>query len=172
MMNFGMGWMYDQWEKIAKEIAIGVLILFVVSNVVSYLRKPDLSSDVLPAIEVKLLDGSFFNTPRGKPLVIHFWGTWCPVCKVEASNIQALSEKYDVLTIAVNSGNDDAIKAYMGERQLSFRVFNDKEGKWAKQFDIEVFPTTFIYDAKGDLRFSEVGYTTTAGLLARMAIVE
>ena len=159
-------------KKIAKEIAIGVLILFVVSNVVSYLRKPDLSSDVLPAIEVKLLDGSFFNAPREKPLVIHFWGTWCPVCKVEASNIQALSEKYDVLTIAVNSGNDDAIKAYMGERQLSFRVFNDKEGKWAKQFDIEVFPTTFIYDAKGDLRFSEVGYTTTAGLLARMAIVE
>lgn len=162
----------DRWKKIAKEIAIGVLILFVVSNVISYLRKPDLSSDMLPVIEVKLLDGSSFNAPREKPLVIHFWGTWCPVCKVEASNIQALSEKYDVLTIAVNSGSDDVIKAYMRERQLNFRVFNDREGKWAKQFDIEVFPTTFIYDAKGDLRFSEVGYTTTAGLLARMAIVE
>ncbi len=163
---------YDRWKKIAKEVVIGVLILFVASNVISYLRKPDLSSDMLPVIEVKLLDGSSFTAPKGKPLVIHFWGTWCPVCKVESSNIQALSEKYDVLTIAVNSGSDDAIKAYMRERQLDFRVFNDREGKWAKQFDIEVFPTTFIYDAKGSLRFSEVGYTTTAGLLARMAIVE
>ena len=159
-------------KKIAKEITIGVLILFVASNVISYLRKPDLSSDMLPVIEVKLLDGSSYTVPKEKPLIIHFWGTWCPVCKVEASNIQTLSEKYDVLTIAVNSGDNKKIKAYMTEHELNFKVLNDREGKWAQQFDVEVFPTTFIYDTKGNLRFSEVGYTTTAGLLARMAIVE
>ncbi len=30
----------------------------------------------------------------------------------------------------------------------------------------------YIYDAKGELRFTEVGYTTTAGLFARLEWVE
>ncbi len=159
-------------RKITKEIVVGLLILFVVSQVLNYLRKPELPSEKLPSIQGALLDGSHLELPKGKALIIHFWGTWCPICKVESPNIQSVSEKYEVLTIVVNSGSDENIKAYMRERQLNFKVLNDREGKWAKQFDVEVFPTTFIYDTKGERRFTEVGYTTTAGLLARMAIVE
>jgi thioredoxin-related protein len=55
---------------------------------------------------------------------------------------------------------------------LDFNVLNDRGGVWSKKFKIEVFPTTFIYDAKGTLRFTEVGYMTTAGLLARLEWIE
>ena len=163
---------YSRWKKIARELLIGAVILLLVSNLVSYLRKPELSSDKLPAIETKLLDGASFVPPKDKPLIIHFWGSWCPVCKLEAPNIQRVSEKYEVLTIAVNSGSDEEILSYMKKYQLNFKVLNDRDGKWAKKFKVEVFPTTFIYDSRGDLKFSEVGYTTTAGLLARMAMAE
>jgi thiol-disulfide isomerase/thioredoxin len=124
---------------------------------------------MLPKIEVKLLDGSSYSIKEGKPLVIHFWATWCPTCKLEVSNIQAVSEHYDVLTIAVNSGD---IKKYMGNSTLTCRVVNDLEGKLAKQFHVEAFPTTFIYNGKGKLKFTEVGYTTTAGLLARLKMID
>ena len=60
----------------------------------------------------------------------------------------------------------------MQEKGLSFKVLNDKDGEWGRVFKIEVFPTTFIYDAKGELRFTEVGYTSTAGLLARLEWIE
>ena len=60
----------------------------------------------------------------------------------------------------------------MQEHALNFKVLNDADGAWAKKFKIEVYPTTFIYDAKGKLRFTEVGYTTTVGLLARLEWVE
>jgi thioredoxin-related protein len=56
----------------------------------------------------------------------------------------------------------------MHEKGLSFRVLNDSEGMWAKQFNVEAYPTTFIYDASGELKFTEVGYTSTVGLLARI----
>ena len=158
-------------KKLLKEIAIGLLILFLVSNIVSYLRKPELSSDKLPGIEAKLLDGRHFQVPNGKPLIIHFWATWCPTCKLEAANIQHVSQKYELLSIAVNSGSDEKVKAYMVDHQLDFRVLNDTQGTWAKAFKVEVFPSTFIYDADGKLRFTEVGYTTTAGLLARMGLL-
>jgi thiol-disulfide isomerase/thioredoxin len=164
----------SRWNmrKIAKEIAVGLIILVVVSQVVNYLRKPELVSDKLPAIEATLIDGTKFVTPKDRILVIYFWGSWCPVCKLEASNIQALSQKYDVLTIAVNSGSDKEIAAYMSKKGLDYQVINDRSGKYAKEFDVEVFPTTFIYDAKGDLRFSEIGYVTTVGLMARMAMLK
>jgi len=161
-------------KKIVKEIVIALLMIFVVSNVMSYLRKPTLESNVLPQIEVKLLDGSAFSSKaiEGKPIIIHFWATWCPTCKLEAGNIQSVSEKYTVLTIAVQSGDDGKIDSYMKKNGLNFKVLNDVDGLWAKKFKVEAFPTTFIYDSKGELRFTEVGYTTTSGILARLKLIE
>ncbi len=155
-----------------KEISIALVLLFILSNIISYIRQPELGSTQLPQIEVQLVDGSTFQVEKGKPLVIHFWATSCPACKLEAPNIETVSKEYDVLSIAVNSGSDEQVKAYMQEHGLSFKVLNDVDGTWATEFNIEVYPTTFIYDAKGELRFTEVGYTTTAGLFARLEWIE
>ena len=159
-------------KSIVKEIIIAALILFVVTNVLSYIRKPTLESSALPDIKAVLLDGRKYEVKKGKPLVVHFWATWCPTCKLEAPNIESISKEYEVLTIAVGSGKDIKVSTYMKERGLSFQVINDKEGEWAKQFKVEAYPTTFIYDSKGELRFTEVGYTTTAGLFARLKMSE
>ena len=158
-------------RRIAKELIIGLLILFVVSQAVNYIRKPKISYESIPVITARMLDGSLFEVKRGEPLIIHFWGSWCPICKMEASNIEHVSEKYNVLSIAVKSGDNKDIEGYMKEHQLHFKVLNDKNGEWAKRFNVEVFPTTFIYDGDGNLRFTEVGYTTTAGLLARLGML-
>ena len=164
----------NKWniKSILIEIVKILVLLFILANIMSYLRQPELDSTQLPKIEAQLLDGSQFTVEEGKPLVLNFWGTWCPVCKVEAPNIESVSKQYNVLTIAVNSGSDEKVKAYMKEHALTFNVLNDVKGTWAKQFKVEAYPTTFIYDAKGELRFTEVGYTTTAGLLGRLKLVE
>jgi thiol-disulfide isomerase/thioredoxin len=163
-----------QWKikSTIKEITIILVLLFIVSNIISYIRAPDLGSNQLPQIEAKLIDGSTFSVQKGKPLIIHFWAISCPACKLEAPNIETVSKKYDVLTIAVNSGSDENVQAYMKEHGLHFKVLNDVNGAWTTEFNIKVYPTTFIYDAKGKLRFTEVGYTTTAGLLARLEWIE
>ncbi len=161
-------------KKILKEAGITILIILIAANVMSFLRKPSLESDRLPALQSRLIDGSMLSPEEisDKPLMIYFWGTWCPVCKLEAPNIQAISEKYTVIGIAVDSGDDEQIKHYMNEKKLNFKVINDHEGKWREKFKVEVFPMVFVYDGQGKLRFAEVGYTTTAGLLARMMAAE
>ena len=159
-------------KGVLKELFVGAILLFIFSNIISYIRKPDLDANSVLPMHVTLLDGSTYVQQEGKPLVLHFWATWCPTCKLEASNIQHVSRDYEVLTIVVNSGNDESIKAYMKEQKLSFKVLNDMEGRWAKRFNVEAYPITFIYDAKGGLTFTEVGYTTTAGLLARLKMIE
>jgi len=174
-----MGWilvkeMGKRWnlKKILKELLTTVVMLLIISNVMSYIRKPTLDSNLLPTQTFQLIDGTSYSAQKGKPLIVHFWATWCPTCKLEASNIERLSKKYEVLSIAVNSGDDVKVQHYMDEKSLDFKVCNDKNALLAKQFHVKAYPTTFIYDANATLQFTEVGYTSTAGLLARMKLLE
>ena len=164
--------MKNKIKKYIKEIIIFVFILAVAMNVLSYYRGLDLNKDELNIQTFKLLDNNEYNISTTKPLIIHFWATWCPTCKLEASNIEKLSKDYEVITIAVQSGTNEEIQKYIKENDLSFRVVNDKEGFYSSKFNIKAFPTTLIYNKEQNLKFSEVGYTTTAGLYARITLVE
>ncbi len=160
-------------KKVIKEIIIFTFIIFIMSNVISFLRKPDLQTDSLPYFQGNLITKKEFNLEkyRGKPLIIHFWATWCPTCKLEASNIEKISKEYQVITIAVNSGSDEKIQSFMSEHGLTFTTINDNSGKISKQFKISVYPTTFIFSSSGNLKFSEVGYTSSLGLKFRLWMV-
>jgi thiol-disulfide isomerase/thioredoxin len=162
------------FKKLLKEVVLFAVILFVASNVISYFRAPKPQSNSLPDFDVVLMDGNDFNhqEAEGKPLIVHFWATWCPVCKTEASTIQSLSQTYQVLTIAVRSGSDGTLQNYMDENGYDFRVVNDREGVLAERFNVAVFPTTFIYDSSGRLKFTEVGYTTLLGFKGRLGVLK
>jgi thiol-disulfide isomerase/thioredoxin len=162
------------FKKIIKEILSMLLMVFVVSMVLNYIRKPDTSNRLvdIKAMDIYQHEIEFIKSDeKSSPTIIHFWATWCPTCKLEAPNIEALKNSCNVITIAVNSGSDEELKSFMSERDFSYKVINDSEGLLAKKFGVEVFPTTFIYDANDTLRFSEVGYSTTMGLKARVALI-
>ena len=157
-------------KAVLKELVWMAVLVFVMANVISYLKKPDIQSEQLPQIQERLIDGQVFSTDSldGKPLLVHFWATWCPTCKAEAGNIETLSKHFDILSIAVKSGSDADLRAYMNERELTFNVLNDTQRAYADAFAVGVFPTTYIFNAKGELVFTEVGYTSTIGLYLRM----
>ncbi len=157
-------------KKFLIELLIGAVLIVAASNTISYLRQPRLQDKKLPLLTLLTIDGGQIKLQdyRGKPLLIHFWATWCPVCKAEMSVIDRMSQKYQVITVAVTSGSDAEIRAFLREHKTSFGVVNDSQGDLAKDFSVEVFPTTFIYDGNSELVFSEVGYTSTIGLFIRM----
>lgn len=155
-------------KKYIKEIVSFVIILTILANIVSYYKSTDLNKDTLDLTTIKLLDDTLYTLDKQKPILIHFWATWCPICDVEASNIQKISNNFEVITIAVDSTSTTEIKNYLEKNNLNFKVVNDLDKQYAKKFNISVFPTTFIYDKNKKLVFSEVGYTSTIGLYLRM----
>ena len=142
-----------------KEIIKSILIITIVLNAYSYYRSQNLNTEKLSLQNISLND---------KPIMIHFWSTWCPVCKIEAPNIQRVSKDYNVLTIASQSGSNKDIIKYLKENNVDFKFINDFDNSYSEQFNITVFPTTLIYDKDKNLIFSEVGYTSTLGLYLRM----
>ena len=160
--------MKDKIKHYAKEILSVILFMTLFANILSYYKSRDLNSNTLTLSNVTLVDKKNFALPQNKPILIHFWATWCPTCKLEAQNIAYISKYYTVLSIVVNSGDDADIQKYLKEKQINYHVLNDTHSIYAKEFKIAGYPTTFIYDKDKNLVFSEVGYTSTLGLFLRM----
>ena len=140
----------------------------VFSNIISLYKSQELNKEPLNPVNLTLLDSTQYSFPKDKPILIHVWATWCPICKLEAPNIDFIAKNYEVLSIAVKSGSGASIEEYMRELDISYKTYNDKDGLMAREFNVPAYPTTFIYNKKGELVFSEVGYTSTFGLWIRM----
>lgn len=109
---------------------------------------------------------------RGRPRIIHFWATWCEVCKSMDDNIAALSVRDSVVTVASLSGTAEQVGFYLRSNGLKIPVVIDPNGRLAASYGVRAFPTTLVVDKRGKIRFAEVGYTTETGLRARLWLAE
>jgi len=160
--------MKEKLKHYAKETLYFIVFITLLTNAISFYKSSDLNKETLNLPKVHLLNNSTYILDNTKPILIHFWATWCPTCKLEAQNIEYLSHYYQVLTIAVQSGTDQELQTYLQEHHYTFNLINDQDGSYSKKFNIVGYPTTFIYDKDKNLVFSEVGYTSTFGLWLRL----
>ncbi|MBN2815502.1 MAG: redoxin domain-containing protein [Campylobacterales bacterium] len=151
-----------------KEVLLFLLFITILSNALSIYKSQDINKNNLPNIETKLINNQPYLPQENTPLIVHIWATWCPTCKIEIDNIERIAKHYNTITIAVNSGSNYEIKRFLDENNIHLDVVNDKEGTFAKLFNVNAYPTTLIYNKKRELVFSEVGYTSSFGLFLRV----
>jgi peroxiredoxin len=133
-----------------------------------------LANGQAPALAASLLNGQMVDLKhyRGQPLLVHFWAQWCPICRAEQGSIQAIAEDFPVLSIAMQSGSATTVAEFMREEDLTFPTIADPHAEIASAWGVKAVPVSFILDAAGTIRFSSVGYTTEAGLRARLWAAE
>jgi len=144
--------------KIALEIGFFVLLYLAVRTYMQW----HLASTTLSG---KLFDST---TPRKGPLLVHFWASWCPICHLEQNSIQAISQDYPVISVAMNSGDGEAVRQFLQQQGLSFPVVNDPDGELAGRFGVTGVPVSFVVDEHNQIRFVERGYTSEWGLRLRL----
>lgn len=137
-------------------------------------RTRDAVSGPAPLLSGYTVNGEPFELSRkpGEPLLVYFWASWCPVCKLQDGNIATLSEEFPVITVAMSSGTDEEIREYLEQEELDLAVLNDETGEISNRWGVKGVPTTFVIDGEGEVRFVEVGYTTTPGLRLRRWLAE
>ncbi len=155
-----------RWRRWALDI---VLVLAVIFGMHVWQTR-NLPTGPAPVLQGVLLDGeeTSLNDYRGKPVLVHFWATWCPICRTEEDSIDSLAEDYQVLTVASNSGEAAEIRKYLTDNGLSFPVLMDESGIKGVEWGVRGVPSSFIVDANGQIRHAAVGYTTELGLRFRM----
>jgi len=123
-----------------------------------------------PPINATLLTGEQVSLAnyKGKPVLVHFWASWCPICRFEESTISAIANDHAVLTFASQSGDADSLRDYIKARNLRFPVIEDELGEWAQLYGVKGYPSSFIIAADGNIYDIEVGYSSGWGLRLRL----
>src|SRR5678815_3112932 len=75
-------------------------------------------STELAPIEATTLTGETLRLPDGKPLILHFWATWCGICQAEEGTIRRLARDARVISVAALSGAPAQVNAYVQARGL------------------------------------------------------
>jgi peroxiredoxin len=116
-------------------------------------RVPDFTFTAPDGGTVKLSDY------RGKPLVLHFWATWCGPCIRELPLIAALDARSrEMTTLAVNCAEtDQEVSSFLRARKLNLNVVMDRDGGISQLYRIYAIPQTFMIDAEGIIKSIRVG---------------
>lgn len=97
------------------------------------------------------------NTFKDQITVINFWATWCPPCVEEIPSLNRLKEKMKGLPfelISINYAEDKkTIIDFMKKVNVEFPVLLDKNGDFARKWNVITYPSTFVIDKNGQIRY-------------------
>lgn len=116
-----------------------------------------------PPLVLKDLNGKTHDLKqyRGKVVLINFWATWCPPCRAEMPSMQRLKNKMagkPFVILAVDMGETESeVQAFIQQIKTDFTVMMDKDGRALKTWKVFAFPTTYVVDAQGKIRYGLYG---------------
>lgn len=125
---------------------------------------PDLTFQQLSGPPIKLADLS------GKPVLLDFWGSYCPPCKVATSHAQELAERYrtsGLRVITFTQDNAADAKLWASYNHVTLPIVLDHDETAFKAFDVTGIPVTILADGNGKI----VHYWTGLGDPAEMDAV-
>ncbi len=149
---------------------INIALILLVSNVVHWWKPRLMVAGEAPPLAEMTLEGERLDIRdlRGKPVLVHFWATWCPICTLMDGVIDAIAEDHAVVTLAMQSGNQEELRRFMREAGLEFPVIADPIGRIATGWGVRGVPATFVLDPAGRIDYATIGVSTSLGLRARL----
>ncbi len=127
--------------------------------------------DVPPQATLTDLSGNPVVLPsdfRGRIAVIHFWASWCPLCRAEMSTLESLyrrrgPETFVPCSVGVGESREGA-EAYMGAGKPTYPVLLDRNSSLVKPYGIAGIPTTYVLDRRTVVRHRILGKIDESGL--------
>ena len=118
--------------------------------------RPDWIGKPLPDLTVQPLSGRAINLAnlRGKPVLLDFWGSYCPPCKTATLQAQELAERYkaDGLTVVTfTQDNVDDAKLWAAHNHVTLPIVLDREKGAFSAFDVNGIPEAIFAGADGKI---------------------
>ena len=113
-----------------------------------------------------------FSDLRGKVVVVNFWATWCPPCRKEMPDLEALYEKFapqGLVILGISDEKKEKVEPFIRERKLTFPILLDPGRKVNEMFVVEGIPKSFVYDREGKLVAQSIDMRTRGQFLEMLA---
>jgi len=110
---------------------------------------------VLNNINNKEVDLSKF---KGNVVLVNFWASWCPPCVHEMPSMQRLQDRFfakGFTILGVNMAEDEETVRHFLKTKVAvqFPILFDSDGAALKDWGVFAFPTSYVIDKKGEIRY-------------------
>ncbi len=129
----------------------------------SRLLKPYAGEGATPPLVLKdLEDGEHaLDALGGQVVLVNFWATWCPPCVKEIPSLQRLYARlrdrgFQVLAVDVGE-TAETVRTFAAPFEVTFPMLIDPDGVALKDWEVHGFPTSFVVDRAGHIRFAFFG---------------
>jgi peroxiredoxin len=109
---------------------------------------------------------------EGKVVLVNFRATWCPPCRKEMPDLDALYQRFrkqGLVILAISDESAGKVKPFIAEKGISFTVLLDPGRKVNTLFNVRGIPKTFIYDRSGKLVAESIDMRTRKQFLQMLA---
>lgn len=109
---------------------------------------------------------------RGKVVLVNFWATWCPPCRKEMPDLDALYKKFKgkgLVILAIDDEEVGKIKPYLVEHPVSYPILLDPGRRTNESFRVDGIPKSFVYDREGKLVAQSIDMRTQKQFLEMLA---
>ena len=108
----------------------------------------------------------------GKVVVVNFWATWCPPCRKEMPDLDALYKKFrgqGLVVLAISDEDEPKVRAFLKTRPVSYPVMLDKGRQVNELYRVEGIPKTYIYGRDGQLVTESIDMRTRSQFLQMLS---
>ena len=118
---------------------------------------------IAPDFTLSDLDGNLINLAdfRGKTVLLNFWATWCPPCRKEMPDIEAVYQGYKDLGVEVigidRKESKSTVETFVQEGRYSWTFLLDTSGDVFKDYRVSGIPKSFFVDEAGIIREIHIG---------------
>jgi cytochrome c biogenesis protein CcmG, thiol:disulfide interchange protein DsbE len=150
----GIGWLlvlgyagYMMWPQVAATFGVAA------------------GTDEVPAFELATLEGDVVSDAllRGDVVLLNFWATWCPPCRLEMPGFQRVWEErrdegFTILGVSTDAAGPGVVREFLEERGITYPVAM-ATGAIVRDFEgVRALPMSYLIDRRGRVRHVVRGY--------------
>jgi peroxiredoxin len=104
---------------------------------------------------------------RGKVVLLNFWATWCPPCKLEIPWFIEFERKHKdqgfaVIGVSLDEDGWNSVKPFTSDLGINYRILLGDDSIAQLYGGIDSLPTTFLIDREGRIAAVHVGLVNKA----------